>query len=190
MRFENVSSDAGSEQAANGMHRQAVGAGESAVLGPRAASRFRGSPMTLLMTPPTPSANGNGHAGHAVSFWENWFQHATPSQRQEALSLAVQQGLLVQHQLPKVANGVAPKPAAPKPEAAAATAGLAAFLAGLATRTEPLDVLVPADNITWHDLELDAVQQHAVRAALSTPDLFLLHGWPGTGKCHTPSWLL
>ncbi len=149
--------------------------------------------MTLLMTPPTPSANGNGHAGHAVSFWENWFQHATPSQRQEALSLAVQQGLLVQHQLPKVANGVAPKPAAPKPEAAAATAataGLAAFLAGLATRTEPLDVLVPADNITWHDLELDAVQQHAVLAALSTPDLFLLHGWPGTGKSRVLAELL
>ena len=54
----------------------------------------------------------NGHDAHvergSAFSWDDWFRHASPQQRAEALGLAQQQGLLYPHQLPISSNGVKP----------------------------------------------------------------------------------
>ncbi|KAF2670088.1 DNA helicase [Microthyrium microscopicum] len=40
-------------------------------------------------------------------------------------------------------------------------------------------------NITWQSPHFNDSQKHAIRFALASPDLALIHGPPGTGKTHT-----
>jgi hypothetical protein len=109
------------------------------------------------------------------SSWEEWFLHASPKQRAEALGLAQQQGVLYPHQLPAVSNGV--KAAAAVKETAV-SAVLGRLLSGKAETLPRLQL----DNFTFFDNDLDELQRQAVRRALGTPDVFLLQGLPGTGK--------
>jgi hypothetical protein len=104
----------------------------------------------------------------AASVWEDWFRRATPGQQQNALALASSQGLLHAGQLPAPSN----EPAAARPSL------LAALLNGQ-LRDLPA---VRLPETCAEDSELDADQRRAVAMALSTPDLALLQGYPGTGK--------
>jgi hypothetical protein len=123
--------------------------------------------------PATVSANGASNGAATAFHWEAWFAGATPDQRAEALALAREQGLLYLHQLP--AN-------APQQRGAATAANLVPLLSRLLVgKADGLPAL-SEEPITWVDPQLDPMQREAVRRALNTPDLFLLHGLPGTGK--------
>lgn len=108
--------------------------------------------------------------------WERWFRHATSQQRAAALQLASQQGILYPHQLPAVTNGVKPVPAVVKETDASLR--LAALLAGAGERLPSFEF----EPVSCVDCDLDAFQQLAVQCVLSTPDLALLRGVPGSGK--------
>ncbi len=124
-----------------------------------------------------PSTNGVEVHGDRVhsSTWEEWFLHASPRQRAEAMGLAQQQGVLYPHQLPPLSNG-ATSTASAKDTAVASL--LSRLLAG---KADALPCHSSA-SLVFFDDQLDDVQQQAVVRALSTPDLFLLEGLPGTGK--------
>jgi hypothetical protein len=108
-------------------------------------------------------------AGPALSPWEEWYQHASPAQRRDLLSVAAAQGVVFVHQLP------APPPAnaahGPSPF-------LEALLRGSPADFEPLH----APDVEPADASLDPVQRQAVAQAVHTPDVCLIAGYPGTGK--------
>jgi len=101
--------------------------------------------------------------------WEDLFRGATPAQQSELLSLAARQGVLYAHQLPPVASNGAADPN---------RHFLAQLLAG---RSEELDPVRPRP-IEVTDAALDDIQREAVARAVTTPDLCLIEGLPGTGK--------
>jgi hypothetical protein len=123
-----------------------------------------------------PVANGVGGAERSNHFsWEEWFHHAAAPQRAEALRLAQQQGFLYPHQLAHLTNGN-------RPTALADDNSIAQTLTRLlAGKVGPLPAFEP-QTLSFFDSELDEIQQQAVVRALGTPDLFLLQGFPGTGK--------
>jgi AAA domain len=131
------------------------------------------------VTATSPVANGASPSADRSSHfsWEDWFSHASAQQRAEALGLAQQQGLLYPHQLPPITNGVKPTSSALKD--GDVPPSILRLLAGKADTLPPLPLL---EAITFIDAELDDLQRHAVVRALSTPDLLLLQGLPGTGK--------
>ncbi len=108
-----------------------------------------------------PPTQGDG------SRWDEWYQRASPAQRQEALAQAARDGILYAHQLAAPANAVMP----PRPL-------LSTLLNDPAKELEPFDP--PA--LEYHDPELDATQREAVARAVETPDICLIQGFPGTGK--------
>jgi len=113
------------------------------------------------------------------SIWEQWFARASTEQRTQLLELAGQQGLIYSHQLPAV-----DKPAvsdSPVDLLRACLSGSIPFTASISDTGEALSVM---------DLALDDVQRQAVRCALTTPDLALILGYPGTGKSRVVSELL
>ena len=95
--------------------------------------------------------------------WDEWYQRASPAQRQEALARAAHQGVLYAHQLTAV------EPRRPL---------LSTLLNGSTKDLQPLHP--PA--VACHDRELDETQREAVARALATPDVCLIQGFPGTGK--------
>ena len=111
----------------------------------------------------------------AAFSWADWFRHASPQQRAAALGLAQQQGLLYPHQLPALTNGVKP---ASLPKEIEMQSFLSRFLAGKAEALPRFD----AETISFVDTHLDDLQQQAVARAIGAPDVFMLHGLPGTGK--------
>src|SRR5262245_9536660 len=129
---------------------------------------------TATLTMPTPA--GSSH-DRIVSFsWEDWFKHASSQQRAAALVLAHQQGILYPHQLPATTNGV--KPIATPPKDSEVSKRLSAILDGGPEKLPALQF----QSINVLDADLDRLQQEAVTRAISTPDVFLLQGLPGTGK--------
>ncbi len=108
--------------------------------------------------------------------WNEWFRHANPQQRAAALGLAQQQGLVYPHQLPAVHNGV--HPVVPTSKDTAVSALLGRLISGKADTLLPLSL----EASTFHDRDLDGLQQQAVVRAIATPDVFVLQGLPGTGK--------
>jgi hypothetical protein len=123
-------------------------------------------------------ANGNesGLAPSSPFSWEDWCRRASAHQRDDALGLARQQGLLYPYQLSHLANGA--KPA----ESAAPDGTLVHTLSRLASGKSETLPNFALQTVTFFDAELDEPQQQAVKRAISTPDLFLLQGLPGTGK--------
>jgi hypothetical protein len=103
-----------------------------------------------------------------ASLWLNWYQQASPCQRQQLLSLAAAQGFVLAHQLPAPETLAAPRPSPLLP----------ALLNGQLGDLVPLR---PACPETF-DESLDAAQRLAVARAVSTPDVCLIQGYPGTGK--------
>jgi len=108
--------------------------------------------------------------------WEDWFLHATVQQRAEALGLAQQQGLLYPQQLPPLKNGTKTTPSPGKDTPLSQI--IPRLLGG---RTDGLSHL-PTQEISFFDADLDELQRQAVARALSTPDLVMMQGLPGTGK--------
>jgi hypothetical protein len=107
--------------------------------------------------------------------WDEWFSHASPQQRASALGLAQQQGLLYPSQLPAISNGVHPTTVVKETDLSLLLPGL---LSGKADALPRLNL----EPLTYFDAALDDLQQQAVVRAIKTPDFFLLHGLPGTGK--------
>lgn len=125
-------------------------------------------------------ANSNGigssHDRLLPFSWQDWFLHASIQQRAAALGLANQQGVLYPHQLPAVTNGIKPIVVSTKETDVAIQ--LTNLLSGKSDNL-PKTTLQP---VSFFDTELDPLQQQAVIRAISTPDIFLLQGLPGTGK--------
>ena len=63
--------------------------------------------------------------------------------------------------------------------------GPLAHLRDVCTGAAPAGEAEPASVDTWHNDALNVSQRRAVRAALATDDVHLLHGPPGTGKTTT-----
>ncbi len=102
-----------------------------------------------------------------VSLWDEWYPRASPAQRKEALARAAWQGVVFAHQL-----------AVPAPTAAPNRSLLSTLLNGQAHTLQPLHPLA----LELHDAELDENQREAAARAVATPDVFLIQGFPGTGK--------
>ncbi|MFO0844304.1 MAG: AAA domain-containing protein [Gemmataceae bacterium] len=107
-------------------------------------------------------------AGLTASTWEQWYRSASVAQRGQLLDQARQQGLLFAHQLPPAEGGIDPTSCASR---------VAELLAG---RARPDAVTV--DPVEPVDSALDDGQRQAVARALSTPDVALIQGYPGSGK--------
>jgi hypothetical protein len=101
--------------------------------------------------------------------WEEAYHNASAKERQELLALVQRQGLLYQHQLPPTSNGSGGEHA---------RHFFGKLLAGQLADLESSPLL----PITWVDEALDERQRDAVVKALSTPDVCLIQGLPGTGK--------
>jgi hypothetical protein len=108
--------------------------------------------------------------------WEELFRATSPSQQAELLALARAQGVLYAHQLPAV-TGNGPHPVANAP----ASAGIQVLSRLLVGKTDGLAPVRSAE-IAIADGDLDAAQRDAVARALSTPDICLIQGLPGSGK--------
>ena len=126
--------------------------------------------VTLAARPvPTLPRAGSAAAASDPCFplWEDLYRSASPNQQTELLALAARQGLLYAHQLP--------------PLDPSALLQRRQFLPNLLAGK--LD-LTPAavDPVAVADAALDAAQREAVARALSTPDLCLIQGPPGSGK--------
>jgi hypothetical protein len=89
--------------------------------------------------------------------------------------LARQQGFVYQSQLPPSTNGVHPQtPTVDSP----AYAVLSKLIAGKSESWPPMQ----QGSVAIVDTALDDLQREAVRRAIATPDIFLMHGLPGAGK--------
>jgi hypothetical protein len=91
------------------------------------------------------------------------------------LTLASCQGLLYSYQLPAPTNGTRPTPS---PAETAGRQLLNRLLNGPVNDLEP----APVAAVPVVDADLNAGQREAVTRALSTPDVCLIQGLPGTGK--------
>jgi hypothetical protein len=100
--------------------------------------------------------------------WEEWYQRASTAQQQELVALAQRQGVLYAFQLPPPDTTAAPPPRPLLP-------------ALLNERLDDLEPHRPAP-VRVEDAELDDAQRAAVSMALTTPDIGLVQGYPGSGK--------
>ncbi len=124
-----------------------------------------GAPLGQGVPPRAPAATA------LPAVWEEWYQRASPAQQQELVALAQRQGILYTFQLPAPDSTVV---APPRPL-------LGALLNGQLHDLEPHRP--PAVDVA--DSDLDTGQRQAVSLALSTPDIGLIQGYPGTGKSRT-----
>src|SRR5262245_11237045 len=115
---------------------------------------------------------------NSVRLWLDWFQNADPGQKTEILTLAARQGLLYSQQIPGLANG----------QKGTSTNDSQIIPFAKIFRGD-IDGLTPVDcasagksRESFADAELDLLQREAVARALAAQDIFLLHGYPGTGK--------
>lgn len=131
----------------------------------------------VAVAPATAGAGRNGVEPDTIPIvaWQEWYRHASASQQAEMLALAARQGLLYAHQPPPPAGGLKARPVIED------TSHLQVLIRLLSGNTDDLLPVQP-QPLALVDDELDPVQREAVARALSTPDIFLLQGLPGTGK--------
>lgn len=133
--------------------------------------------QAVLATPAVLESVPVGSAGEVSArgelCWESFFAQATPVQQGELLALATRQGLVYAQQLPKVAANQRPI------QAEGGKHNLLTQVASGQTGDLPL---LRAPTATLFDAALDASQTEAVSRALTTPDVCLIQGFPGTGK--------
>ena len=100
--------------------------------------------------------------------WEELYQAASPAQQRELLGLAEQQGILYGDQLPEI----------PTLSGNVGSPALAQILKGSVSSLQPFH----AAPVSVMDRTLDDCQREAVAKALSTPDICVVQGEPGTGR--------
>ncbi len=124
----------------------------------------------------------------ASSLLEEWYRHASASERQEVLGLAGLQGVVYAHQLRAsgTVGGTAPASVAPL---VARGPLLPSLLAGSLKGLEP-SPLPSFDATSFADPQLDDAQRLAVLQAIHVPDVCLIQGYPGTGKSRVVAELL
>ena len=120
---------------------------------------------------PSHSRDTSGPVVSPASLWECIYRSASLAQQQELLGLARRQGLLYAHQLPPLSNG---NQSATEPPRQLVTR----VLGGHVDDMEP----VSPGPLEFFDRDLDADQRESVARAVSTPDICLIQGFPGTGK--------
>ncbi len=146
-------------------------AGLSATVAPPAAGTVTAPPG------PRPGLSPGLYRPRA-SLWEDAFHGASPDQQHELLSLARTQGFLYAHQLPRHADRASNGTRPPGADDARGLQLLSQLLQGQGTDLAP----VRPDVMELTDRDLDEGQRDAVARAVSTPDLCLIQGLPGTGK--------
>jgi hypothetical protein len=107
-----------------------------------------------------------------MASWEDLYRGASPAQQAEWLRRARAQGILYAHRLQDDADG------STRPGSGAAPSILPSMLAGQVQDLLPLRA--PEAAVT--DPALDGRQREAVARALSTSDVCLIQGLPGSGK--------
>src|SRR5205823_10216687 len=117
---------------------------------------------------PSPARPAAAGADREPPSWEDLYRALPPPQQQELLALAGRQGLLFSHQLPAV-------------DAALLQQRRQFFTQLLAGKAGPLTPLA-CPSIDVQDEALDATQREAVGRAVTTPDVCLIQGLPGSGK--------
>jgi hypothetical protein len=117
-----------------------------------------------------PAGARAGGADTSSSSWNATFHAFSPEDRARLLALSLPGGILYAQQLPdsKLARKVEGRQSGP----------FAPFVTDQAKTLEPT-VLT---SLSFFDQQLDRWQKQAVAKALSTPDIFLLRGRPGSGK--------
>jgi hypothetical protein len=107
-----------------------------------------------------------------LPFWQDLFASLPATEQRELLALAVRQGLLYSHQLPASRNGAAKN-----------EARVHKILDDIAR--ECFDHWPEPDelSLTYFDQKLDPTQRDAVAKALAAPEIFVIAGFPATGKC-------
>jgi hypothetical protein len=110
-----------------------------------------------------------GASKNRVRDWEDLYHTISSEQQRELLSLAQRQGVLYAHQLAVTTNGTTSDPNRQL---------LSRILNGDVTALSPLQ----AEPFEVDDSQLDIVQREAVAKALTTPDILLVQGRPGSGK--------
>jgi hypothetical protein len=127
---------------------------------------------------PTPRPDTRGPANDMGLLWPAWCLKATPRERQDALRRAAEdQGVL--HDLPPVIDASGSSP----------SLVLHDLLSG---HCEPLFQVPPhiPDNTTSTEPDLTPEQWRVAQCAANTPDLFLLQGLPGFGRCQVTAAIL
>ncbi|MCE9532094.1 MAG: AAA family ATPase, partial [Planctomycetes bacterium] len=103
--------------------------------------------------------------------WEEIFPALSPKDSERFLSLATDQGLLLDDNSPPV-----PSPTSEE---------FRALLGRVLTENSAVEPAPFVEAVEPFDTLLDSRQRDAVAQALQTPDLLLIHGLPGTGKART-----
>jgi AAA domain len=132
-----------------------------------------GAPRVSIASAKSAAQSPRASAAHDGR-WQDIYPNLTGPQRLELLALADQQGVVYAHQLPETRkNG--------EPRKDSSDSVLRALMRG---QTEHLErVQCVSDVAEDTDGDLDEHEREVVARALATPDVFLLRGSSGTGKC-------
>src|SRR5262249_19432867 len=121
--------------------------------------------------PPGRAASAAGDAStNGALAWDELYHAIAPAERERLLALAARQGLLYEHQLHEVRSTSA--------DCDSCQRLLETIFSGRLDELEPVAV----QSVAVIDSDSDSTQREAVAKALSTPDLCLIQGFPGTGK--------
>ncbi len=117
-----------------------------------------------------PAGARAGAADTPAASWNVLFHGFSADDQARILEQSCRDGVIYAHQLPDSRTARKPEQRATKP-----------FATVLPDRTQQLPPNIPA-ALVFRDEQLDRWQKDAVQKALSTPELFLLTGNPGSGK--------
>ncbi len=139
-----------------------------------------------VVEPPRPAALPEPASPYP---WETYFRLLSPSQQEQLLALSRRQGILFAHQLPGP-NGKSVSASDQTSRANLLNQILAGHCSPHPGGRGQGEEGIAAEELSWVDSALDANQRLAVARALTTPDVAVIVGWPGTGKSRVVAELL